>query len=347
MTSISHHKPAARRRGYDRIDIWQADAECTVEDRSSTGIIALLFDSLTTFLKLTLNEKGLQCTQSQALSLKKDLASLYFWGADLGVLHGDLDNALQHSALLRDTLLAVLISLGDFCIQGWEKLHCVAVRTLTFEQGLIKFLPAKSDFGRESRASDIVALTDSARSAHNSTGESGNYGEVELSDIAIVLHSKVKSLLSLSASLECPAEDDDNEAEAARDYTNLGYHSADRNLIEQVETRFPKADRDTVESLGRLNWIRYIHLLKQREHTHEEVIVEKAGTVFHDSGLGSSALAESVVHSDDTMTVVSRRARTSHKRLPPLPAEARLGQPFDCEVCGRTIRSIRRTREWK
>lgn len=46
------------------------------------------------------------------------MAALHFWGLDFGVSHGKLDMTLQYSPRLRDTVLTVLVSVGDLLSIG-------------------------------------------------------------------------------------------------------------------------------------------------------------------------------------------------------------------------------------
>lgn len=91
----------------------------------STGVIGSLFDGLITFLKLMLEtlKKGELEPPPRYWSLEGNLAPLFFWGKDFNVSNGELDIALQHSIRLRDTVLTVLISIGEFMSQCMFSLH--------------------------------------------------------------------------------------------------------------------------------------------------------------------------------------------------------------------------------
>ena len=202
------------------------------------------------------------------------------------------------------------------------------------------------------RTSNIITLIENARIALEEPEEPGQYTQHGIEELCSTLRTKIESLSILSSSLECPAEDEfDNEE--ARDW--LQDRPAHEYFVDLVRSRFPLAEKRLVESLGRSNWNRYKHVRKQRENAQDELEVvatdNKTKSVFHDSGIGSSAPAQSVLADDRTQskyaaTVISSRAEASHKRLPPLPEEARSGKPFKCEVCDRTVK-IRRTKEWK
>jgi hypothetical protein len=169
------------------------------------------------------------------------------------------------------------------------------------------------------------------------------------------LRTKIDTFIMLAPSLASPAEESfDDEEPRAIQYI-------EENIPEQVYAssishKFPLAAPEIVAQLGKLNWDRYNHMLcLQRETIQQELqasVIEKARTMFNDSGLGVSLQAKSeaglntAVDSVYAPSVVSARAEASHKRVPPLPAQARAGDPFTCEVCNRQVQ-FQRTKAWK
>lgn len=163
-------------------------------------------------------------------------------------------------------------------------------------------------------------------------------------DLYTTLNAKVARLNVLGQILEDPVPNI-FEAEEARTLNSLQDRPAHQYFVDLVGSRFPHAEDRLVEKLGRSNWNRYNHVQKQRESAKDELEVvstNKAKSVFHDSGIGSSAPAQS----EYAATVISSRAGASHKRLPSLPEKARSGQPFKCDVCDSAVK-IRRIKEWK
>jgi hypothetical protein len=117
MMDLLEHMPTVHRN--EAIKIWQSSANEELESTVSTGIIGTLFDGLLQFLKSIL--KTLQKCQPKSADrgkLENSLAALFFWGRDLGVSNGELDMKLQHSPRLRDTVLSLLISIGEFMSHG-------------------------------------------------------------------------------------------------------------------------------------------------------------------------------------------------------------------------------------
>jgi hypothetical protein len=174
------------------------------------------------------------------------------------------------------------------------------------------------------------------------------------------LRMKIDTLLMLSSSLASPA-DEDFDDEEPRVFDDGEEHLPEQAYINSVAQRFPLAASTVVSHLGKLNWERYNHMLRlQRDATQQELevaVMEKARTIFHDSALGSSMPAQSEAGLDTSgipsqpqsvyaPSMVSSRAEASHKRLPPLPPQARSGQPFTCAICNKQVR-YQRTKAWK
>jgi hypothetical protein len=104
----------------EEIRKWQITAhEGGSETTVPTAIISTLYDALMGFLRIVLDHtRRHQATPSYYSSLENSAAALLFWGRDFGVSQGELDVALQYSHRLRDTVLTLLVSLGDLLSLG-------------------------------------------------------------------------------------------------------------------------------------------------------------------------------------------------------------------------------------
>lgn len=79
------------------------------------GPIGSLYKFLIETLGLILIELRIQSNMSQYHgTLEKSCATLLFWGTDLGLWRGELDDMLQDSPQLRDICLTVLVSICQF-----------------------------------------------------------------------------------------------------------------------------------------------------------------------------------------------------------------------------------------
>lgn len=169
------------------------------------------------------------------------------------------------------------------------------------------------------------------------------------------LRMKIDTLIMLDSSLASPAEENfDNEVPRVIGYAEK--HLPEQAYINSVAEKFPLAASTIVTHLGKLNWERYNHMIRlQRNAIQQEIettVKDKARTIFHDSGLGNSLTAQSeagAAHPSESVyapSVASTRAEASHRRVPPLPPQARSGQPFTCEICNMQVQ-YQRIKPWK
>jgi hypothetical protein len=96
------------------IELWQADADAQRDDDIGAGPISSLFNSVVQLLGLILTAmRTRQNISHHYQSLESSFAALFFWGTDLDVSQGELDETLLDSPQLRDTCLLVLVSIGE------------------------------------------------------------------------------------------------------------------------------------------------------------------------------------------------------------------------------------------
>ncbi len=102
-----------------KVETWRAVTDETYETGNASGIIESLFDGLIAYLQGMLREIVQPDVEPITYGLlERSATSLLFWGLNHGISQGDLDRSLQHSTLLRDTVLLVLISIGELLSQG-------------------------------------------------------------------------------------------------------------------------------------------------------------------------------------------------------------------------------------
>lgn len=172
-------------------------------------------------------------------------------------------------------------------------------------------------------------------------------------DLAADLENAVECLSFLSTAIESPAVEFQGGPGGVSDYSSgrpIHVHYS-----EIIRSKFPRAKDALIERLAEISWDRYQHICRERikEQTKESKGLpifrsEESKPQFPDLGLENTAYRAQNMSSlqAETMTVISTRAESSHKRLPTLPAEARAGKPFTCDVCYQVV-DIRRTRAWK
>ncbi|KAI4663898.1 uncharacterized protein J4E88_010748 [Alternaria novae-zelandiae] len=301
------------------------------------GILGSLFRSLTETLGLIMKEFRSQHSDARHyISLESTCATLLFWGTDLGLPRGELDDALQGSPQLRNTCLAVLVSISRFV--------STSLMHLVISERQRKEILQSTDF-----ATVLEQVTDMI-------GRQYDYAyqpEQDAETMCQTLRTKIETLVMLAPSLESPAEEIFDE-EKPRTIQDIGETLPEQAYASSVAEKFPFAPPEMVAQLGRLNWDRYNHILRlQREAMKQELqesTFGKAGTIFHDSGLGTSVPAQTIagVKAEPVYepSMISSRAEASHKRVPPLPAQARSGESFTCEICEKQVR-FQRTKAWK
>ena len=146
-----------------------------------------------------------------------------------------------------------------------------------------------------------------------------------------------------------------------------------RNIID----KFPDAPRDLIQRLGEANWEQHKRIRERLEtvdsrsleEVNTQIKVEDdyqqtiAGgeTLFHDSGLGTSVAAYSIIPQNPTFrtTKIPKAASiatftsfltndTKHGgRMPPMPHDAHTGKPFRCNIYGQVVRNVSTRIDWK
>ena len=143
------------------------------------------------------------------------------------------------------------------------------------------------------------------------------------------------------------------------------------SFVQNVADRFDGADTTLVQRLGESNWQRFVTLRARRDQISQsagEYIPELPvsavyknepvpkslflpQTSFYDSGLGTSLLsAPSHAYSDASHTsFLSSNADDGESsfRVPKTPTAVSLGQPFNCEICGKRLHTIRNRVDWE
>jgi len=179
-----------------------------------------------------------------------------------------------------------------------------------------------------------------------------SYSYDTIDEILEDIRTDIECFMDLDPLLKTPIDDLENDG--ARPSSLLEPHPAQfyANLI---HARFPRANFDLVDKLGKVNWDRFKRLEAQRssliangesclfsEHECTETVA--ASSKFQDSGLGTSVPAITVYAA--TVASWASTADGSCPRIPPLSEDAKKGNPFTCDACGRKIR-VSETKMWR
>lgn len=125
--------------------------------------------------------------------------------------------------------------------------------------------------------------------------------------------------------------------------------------ISLVRDKYKEADNSLIERLGEANWQRHVTIRRRMDAMMNQIereldpFTEKdpvplfpGPSVFHDSGLGTSS---AVSHSSFISSNASSDLTAA--RVPQMPVEVGLGDPFRCIYCGHTIHNIKNRQDWK
>lgn len=173
----------------------------------------------------------------------------------------------------------------------------------------------------------------------------------EASLIVADIKMYTECLIDLGPSIECPASNyksgEEPSALVIKERLAHDYH------VELILAKYPKADTELAYHLGRTSWNRYQRMQRQREincdnrnNTDSAAKSQAAGSEFIDSGLGTSLGDGAPTYADSLASVMTGITEGKPVKIPPLSAEAKRGEEFECNACGKYIR-VKSFREWR
>ena len=120
-----------------------------------------------------------------------------------------------------------------------------------------------------------------------------------------------------------------------------------------VLERYPRAENQLVERLGKANWQRHVDVRKRMKSIKTST-QEEAGSEFrteltsHDSGLSTSIPTQTQYAQSHASSISSHaEGETGPVCVPAMPDEVREGKPFRCYFCGHLVSSIKNSIHWK
>ncbi|KAF2145963.1 uncharacterized protein K452DRAFT_304964 [Aplosporella prunicola CBS 121167] len=301
-------------------------------------------------------------SENQQNTILREHKAFILWGDGFGIDEGELETVFRQSRRLRHRTLQLLSTTGKLLYKLAAPLLALTEAPTHSElPSLLEevkiSIPHQYDDSDDSDDSDdpknleIISL----------------FSEKEISETLEDLKNYVQCLIELSPSLENPAKDPGwNEAVRAveqKTTSSISQMPGCDVYSRLIQDRFPKAPTELIEMLGTLNWNRFLRLQSLRdlhasklsgmsddesglesEEEFQELGSRKSGLAktFHDSGLGTSVPAKSAYAPSTTTSVLEGAA----VRVPPLPEKGKMGLPFTCDACGKTV-IIRERRIWK
>ncbi|KAK4464391.1 hypothetical protein QBC42DRAFT_45550 [Cladorrhinum samala] len=284
------------------------------------------------------------------MDLERSRSAIVLWSDGYGIAQGDFDETLEKSNRLRRAVVKTLSHIGAILIErlipqaeiGSDQLQglCLRVRT------------ALEDAGR--LIGDGVGSDSDSDSDESSSGDSVRSSGDDMAEIAEDLRTDTCCLAGLGPLLKNPVYDMPAEAEP-QTLLACTWHPT-QHYSDKIQSRFPQADKDLVNRLGKANYKRYLRCQAVRDDGHQNegsVAGEDtasymaptlaAGSKFHDSGIGSSIAPTTVSYAE---TVMSYSHDGRSVRVPPLPEGAKDGRPFECVACSRMV-VMKNASAWK
>lgn len=295
-------------------------------------------------------KKDSSFTQRESKIFERNYHILLLWADGHEVLSGQLDGVLQKSKDLQRTILLTLNSLSEVM---YERLINFVIRSDKDIKAAILRHTSIAVLLEESRYVISGLQEDSDGNESDSDDSEYNYPNDSIRATAEDIKTYIQCLVDLSSSINCPAMDPEYRDQIPTLLT-LEKRNAHDYYADLISNKFPQASPDLVDRLGKANWSRYQRIQAERianasaeaqDISQFEAASVLAGSKFHDSGLGSSIPAQTT-YAATILSYISSLTDGNRPQIPPLPEEARKGQPFDCDACGKKIRA-RNNREWK
>lgn len=303
------------------------------------------------------------------ISLERSCSALILWSDGYGIAQGRLNDIFKRSSKLRYTLLKNLSRLGralterthaSFYTQyGVHTNHLIYVLWPT---GLIPLADISSEKLQHlcssvessiAKANSILS-EDLCRQSDDASSDAGStFSDDNIQEVAEDLKTDTHVLSSLDPMIKHPIFDlqKDNVVEG---YAHSTW-SPEKFFVDAIVNQFPLIDESLASRLGKTNYERYLRCQADREALDNKEVMtsiqqeepEIAATIittskFHDSGVGTS-IAPTVVRPE---TVIGNSRKDQSVRIPPLPKGAKVGMPFSCTACSRTV-VITNDFDWK
>ncbi|KAJ8132990.1 hypothetical protein O1611_g639 [Lasiodiplodia mahajangana] len=308
----------------------------------------LIFRVYRPALELLCNEKERDTSVNQR-RLRRALQTFLLWGQQYKVPIGELDRLIDRSWRLRQCVLRALTSIGQ----------ALTDRLIPrIQQPLSELLQNHVSMLQKAREEATFFLA--GKMEHDQVGDKSSDDDSDtssvfeadsLSEITKDMASYVDNLMDFDALYDAAQEDVslhelEPVAKVAATANSMVPSSAAEVYTEMMRMRFPDINKDLLVYLGQENYIRIVKGLQQRKK-NEGQAEDDPGTKEHDA----ATVKESQFHYPAVSKYYKLSRRSRHDlafdvKVPPLPEEGKLGQPFLCIACGKKV-TICSTRAWK
>jgi hypothetical protein len=185
----------------------------------------------------------------------------------------------------------------------------------------------------------------------DSSSSSDDGADHTLQDLVHDTKIYVNCLIDLGTALDCPALEPEHDHEPS--LITFEQQSAHDYHTDLIKAKFPDAGLPLLQSLGRTSWRRYQRMQQERD---DNALTQNVSTLcdksqaaqswFQDSGIDISLPPPVSVYAKSAASFTSSVVGSAPNGIPALPAQAKDGQLFECNACGKLIRAFN-NRAWR
>ncbi|KAK9416825.1 putative Heterokaryon incompatibility protein-domain-containing protein [Seiridium unicorne] len=331
--------------------LWQNPESITERTAVIGRFLEICLDILIITTRLMKSHKELS---AETTRLKRATQALVLWDSKHKVVQGHLDTILAKSGRLQGTVNYSMELIGLELVRGiLPKLpHNMKIPVIseTKRSELLSLITLCRNVRHESRGTTLGAPDEDGNASSSSDDEDGDGLETKLDN----LDCYIECLIELDSALSNPAIDlnKQNNPDPRTNYALAQYHQYSM----RIKDLYPRVSEEIAGLLGEVNYRQYWQLHEMRERAEQErstnpqqpriLNIDAAGTVFHDSGIGTSVRTETVYAKSHASSNVSEIGHGKGSYFPALTREAKLGSPFRCGACGHHV-AVTRPSLWK
>ncbi|KAK6064106.1 hypothetical protein SCUP515_11959 [Seiridium cupressi] len=331
--------------------LWQNPESATERTAAIGRLLEICLDILIITTRLMKNHKELS---AETTRLKRATQALVLWDSKHKVVRGHLDTILAKSRRLQGTVNYSMELIGLELVRGIlpKLLHNMKLPVISESKRseLLSRITLCRNVRHESGGTTLGAPDEDGNASSSSDDEDGDGLETKLDN----LDCYVECLIELDSALSNPAIDLDkqNNPDPRTNYALAQYHQYSM----RIKDLYPGVSEEIAGLLGEVNYHQYWQLHEMRERAEQGrntnpqqpriLNIDAAGTVLHDSGIGTSVRTETVYAKSHASSNVSEMGHGKRSYFPALTREAKLGSPFRCDACGHHV-TVTRSRLWK
>ncbi|KAK6083063.1 hypothetical protein SCUP234_03891 [Seiridium cupressi] len=331
--------------------LWQNPESATERTAAIGRLLEICLDILIITTRLMKNHKELS---AETTRLKRATQALVLWDSKHKVVRGHLDTILAKSRRLQGTVNYSMELIGLELVRGIlpKLLHNMKLPVISESKRseLLSRITLCRNVRHESGGTTLGAPDEDGNASSSSDDEDGDGLETKLDN----LDCYIECLIELDSALSNPAIDLDkqNNPDPRTNYALAQYHQYSM----RIKDLYPGVSEEIAGLLGEVNYRQYWQLHEMRERAEQGrntnpqqpriLNIDAAGTVLHDSGIGTSVRTETVYAKSHASSNVSEMGHGKRSYFPALTREAKLGSPFRCDACGHHV-TVTRSRLWK